>query len=62
MASLVKSSWQFLYQHKLYLEHGIILQPPRLHNLPIMPMIPGEEFSTEELLSTKRSINRCRLF
>jgi hypothetical protein len=56
--SLVKSTWKFLHENSIHLEHDLQLWPPRSQDQLIMVLILQVNPSISELLS----FNRCRLF
>lgn len=56
--SLVKSSWQFLDEHKIDLQTNLAFQPQREHDQAIMELA----FSYSEEWTITRSINHCRLY
>jgi hypothetical protein len=56
--SLVKSSWQFLNLHNIYLKHDIDFEPHREGDRPIMDFWVGLNIPDPII----RSLNRCRLF
>jgi len=56
--SLVKSTWKFLSEYQIHLEHDLQISSPRVNDQPIMAVIPLHKPSQQELVS----VNRCRLF
>lgn len=56
--SLVKSTWQFLYQHNIYLEHDIRFPHQRQGDTTLMQAFLDLQLTVEEL----QQLNECRLF
>ncbi len=56
--SLVKSTWKFLSEYQIHLEHNLQISSPRINDQPIMSVILLHKPSPQELVS----VNWCRLF
>jgi hypothetical protein len=55
---LVKSTWKFLYDHNITLQHDIKVPKNTVYDLPLMPEICRQNPSILEL----EEINQCRLY
>jgi hypothetical protein len=55
---LVRSTWKFLFDHKITLQHDIEVPKNTVDDLPLMPEICRQNPSILEL----EDINQCRLY
>jgi hypothetical protein len=56
--SLIKSTWEFLYTHKIRLKHDIEIPKNTSRDIPLMILLCTQDLTSQEL----EAINQCRLY
>jgi hypothetical protein len=56
--SLIKSTWEFLFTHKIRLKHDIDVPKNTTQDIPLMILLCTPELTSQEL----EAINQCRLY